>query len=48
MTGPGSLWTRLHRHVRVFGAAFLFAMVAYGLVHLLYWGGKLLFGWAPN
>lgn len=28
---------RLARHLRVFGIAVVFAAIAYGLVHLLYW-----------
>ena len=31
------LRAKLARHLRVFGIAFVFAMLAYGLVHLLYW-----------
>lgn len=31
------LRAKLGRHLRVFGIAFVFAMLAYGLVHLVHW-----------
>jgi hypothetical protein len=28
---------KLRRHLRIFGIAAIFAAIAYGLVHLVYW-----------
>jgi hypothetical protein len=48
VSGEGGWKGRFDRHLKALGAAFLFAMVAYGIVHLIYWSGRVFFGWAPN
>jgi hypothetical protein len=37
-------WVALDRHLRVFGAAVVFAALAYGAVHLIFWLGRALSG----
>lgn len=35
-------WESVDRHVKAFGAALLFGLLAYGFVHVLFWTGGLL------
>ncbi len=36
------IWASLDRHVKAFGAALLFGLLAYAFVHVLFWTGRLI------